>query len=104
MRRDNISRFSRDIDKADIDRTNISRAGIDRANIGRADIDRALKEKKEREVHLDAIRGCLFGGAAGDALMLSGIRWSSFRRRTSFRSMVPRGSRLMKKTRQRGKR
>ena len=68
MRQDNISRFSRDIDKADIDRTNISRAGIDRANIGRADIDRALKEKKEREVHLDAIRGCLFGGAAGDAL------------------------------------
>lgn len=34
----------------------------------RADIDRALKEKKEREVHLDAIRGCMFGGAAGDAL------------------------------------
>ena len=58
MRQDNLSRFSRDIDKADIDRT----------NIGRADIDRALKEKKEREVHLDAIRGCLFGGAAGDAL------------------------------------
>ena len=58
MRQDNLSRFSRDIDKAD----------IDRANIGRADIDRALKEKKEREVHLDAIRGCLFGGAAGDAL------------------------------------
>ena len=68
MRQDNLSRFSRDIGKADIDRTNISRAGIDRTNIGRADIDRALKEKKEREVHLDAIRGCLFGGAAGDAL------------------------------------
>ena len=58
MRQDNLSRLSRDIDKA----------GIDRANIGRADIDRALKEKKEREVHLDAIRGCMFGGAAGDAL------------------------------------
>ena len=68
MRLDNLSRFSRDIGKADIDRTNISRAGIDRTNIGRADIDRALKEKKEREVHLDAIRGCMFGGAAGDAL------------------------------------
>ena len=44
----NFSRFYRDEDQADI--------------------DRALKEKKEREVHLDAIRGCLFGGAAGDAL------------------------------------
>ena len=44
----NFSRFYRDEDQADI--------------------DRALKEKKEREVHLDAIRGCMFGGAAGDAL------------------------------------
>ena len=33
----------------------------------KADMD-ALERKKEREVHLDAIRGCIFGGAAGDAL------------------------------------
>ena len=32
------------------------------------DIDRALEKKKETEVHLDAIRGCIFGGAVGDAL------------------------------------
>ena len=33
-----------------------------------AEIDRALAEKKATEVHLDAIRGCIFGGAVGDAL------------------------------------
>lgn len=32
------------------------------------EIDRALERKKETEVHLDAIRGCIFGGAVGDAL------------------------------------
>ena len=32
------------------------------------DTDRALAEMKKREVRLDAIRGCLFGGAVGDAL------------------------------------
>ena len=32
------------------------------------EIDRALKRIKETEIHLDAIRGCLFGGAVGDAL------------------------------------
>ena len=32
------------------------------------EIDRALAEKAETEVHLDAIRGCIFGGAVGDAL------------------------------------
>ncbi len=32
------------------------------------DMDRALERKKETEVHLDAIRGCIFGGAVGDAL------------------------------------
>ena len=32
------------------------------------EIDRALARKKETEVYLDAIRGCIFGGAAGDAL------------------------------------
>ncbi len=32
------------------------------------EIDRALAEKKRKEVHLDAIRGCIFGGAVGDAL------------------------------------
>ena len=32
------------------------------------EIDRALAEKKEKEVHLDAIRGCIYGGAVGDAL------------------------------------
>ena len=30
--------------------------------------ERVLAERKEREVYLDAIRGCLLGGAAGDAL------------------------------------
>lgn len=33
-----------------------------------AEIERAEKRKKEKEVNLDPIRGCLFGGAAGDAL------------------------------------
>ena len=33
-----------------------------------AETDRALERKKKTEVHLDAIRGCLFGGAVGDAL------------------------------------
>ena len=33
-----------------------------------AEIDRALEAKKKTESHLDAIRGCIFGGAAGDAL------------------------------------
>ena len=32
------------------------------------EIDRALERKKETEVHLDAIRGCIYGGAVGDAL------------------------------------
>ena len=32
------------------------------------EIDRALEEKKKTEIHLDAIRGCLYGGAVGDAL------------------------------------
>ena len=32
------------------------------------EIDRALEAKKEKEAHLDAIRGCIFGGAVGDAL------------------------------------
>ena len=32
------------------------------------EIDRALKKKKETEIHLDAIRGCIYGGAVGDAL------------------------------------
>jgi uncharacterized protein (TIGR02452 family) len=32
------------------------------------DIDRALKRIKESEKYLDKIRGCLFGGAVGDAL------------------------------------
>ena len=31
-------------------------------------IDDAEKRRKEKEVHLDAIRGCIYGGAAGDAL------------------------------------
>ena len=33
-----------------------------------ADIDEALQARQEREIHLDAIRGCIFGGAVGDAL------------------------------------
>ncbi len=33
-----------------------------------AEIDDAVKKKKDKEVHLDAIRGCIFGGAVGDAL------------------------------------
>jgi len=33
-----------------------------------AEIERAEKRKKEKEVNLDPIRGCLFGGAVGDAL------------------------------------
>ncbi len=33
-----------------------------------AQIDAALARIKETEIHLDAIRGCIFGGAAGDAL------------------------------------
>ncbi len=32
------------------------------------DIDRALEKRKKAEVHLDAIRGCIYGGAVGDAL------------------------------------
>ncbi len=32
------------------------------------EIERAKKKKKEKEVNLDPIRGCLFGGAVGDAL------------------------------------
>lgn len=32
------------------------------------EIEQALERKKEKEVHLDAIRGCIFGGAVGDAL------------------------------------
>lgn len=34
-----------------------------------------LQRKKEREVYLDAIRGCLIGGAAGDALGYSVEFW-----------------------------
>ena len=34
----------------------------------RKEIDRALSRLKEKEVHLDAIRGCIYGGAVGDAL------------------------------------
>ena len=34
----------------------------------RAETDRVWKEKQEKESRLDAIRGCLFGGAVGDAL------------------------------------
>ncbi len=37
-------------------------------NEDQAEIDRAIKKKKEKEIHLDAIRGCILGGAAGDAL------------------------------------
>ena len=33
-----------------------------------AETDRAEKRKKAAEAHLDAIRGCIFGGAVGDAL------------------------------------
>ncbi len=33
-----------------------------------AEIDRAQERRKEKEVYLDAIRGCLYGGAVGDAL------------------------------------
>jgi len=33
-----------------------------------AEIERAEKRKKEKEVNLDPIRGCLLGGAVGDAL------------------------------------
>lgn len=33
-----------------------------------ADIDYAMQRKKETEKNLDAIRGCIFGGAVGDAL------------------------------------
>ena len=32
------------------------------------DTDKALRRIKESEVHLDAVRGCLIGGAVGDAL------------------------------------
>ncbi len=32
------------------------------------EIDQALERKKKTEIHLDAIRGCIFGGAVGDAL------------------------------------
>lgn len=32
------------------------------------EIDRAFERKRDTEVHLDAIRGCIFGGAVGDAL------------------------------------
>ncbi len=34
----------------------------------RKETERALARKKETEVYLDAIRGCIFGGAVGDAL------------------------------------
>ena len=34
----------------------------------RKESDAVLAKKKKKEIHLDAIRGCLFGGAAGDAL------------------------------------
>lgn len=34
----------------------------------KAEKERAEKRKREKEVNLDAIRGCLLGGAAGDAL------------------------------------
>ena len=33
-----------------------------------AETDAALRKRAETEVHLDQIRGCLFGGAVGDAL------------------------------------
>lgn len=33
-----------------------------------AEIERAEKRKRDKEVYLDSIRGCLFGGAVGDAL------------------------------------
>lgn len=36
--------------------------------MSREDIDRVLNNKKKREVYLDAIRGCIYGGAVGDAL------------------------------------
>ena len=32
------------------------------------EIDRALERIKKTEIHLDAIRGCIYGGAVGDAL------------------------------------
>ena len=34
----------------------------------RKQIEQALEEMRQTEVHLDAIRGCIFGGAVGDAL------------------------------------
>ena len=34
----------------------------------KAEEDRILARKKKKEIHLDAIRGCIFGGAVGDAL------------------------------------
>ena len=32
------------------------------------EVDYVLEKKKKKEIHLDAIRGCIFGGAVGDAL------------------------------------
>ncbi len=34
----------------------------------RKEIDRAGERRKKTEIHLDAIRGCIYGGAIGDAL------------------------------------
>ncbi len=34
----------------------------------RAEAERVMKKREEAEVHLDKIRGCLYGGAVGDAL------------------------------------
>lgn len=62
--------------------------------------NRALERKKETEVHLDAIRGCIYGGAVGDAL---GYPVEFLREESIFEIYGPNGITAYRKDRGRGK-
>ena len=66
----------------------------------REEAGRALKAKKENEAHLDAIRGCIFGGAVGDAL---GLPVEFFREEDIFEKYGAQGITAYEKNRTTGK-
>ncbi len=66
----------------------------------RQEADQALKKKQEAEVHLDAIRGCIFGGAVGDTL---GYPVEFLREKAIFSQYGPNGITAYAKDRETGK-
>ena len=64
------------------------------------EVDLAIEAKKEKEIHLDAIRGCIFGGAAGDAL---GFPVEFLREKDIFAKYGPQGITAYEKNRITGK-